>query len=88
MDAKKMSDANLKVAYRAAYNKKEAAHLAWRTETGFGRVAPDLEAAFRSAIAEYEPLLKEWDARFSSEEDDVRAREAIADRYEVNWSED
>lgn len=84
----KMSDANLRAAYQAAYNKKEAAHLAWRTETGFGRVAPDLEAAFRSACAEYEPLLKERHARFSSDEDDVRAREAIADRYEVNWSEE
>lgn len=88
MDAKKMSDANLQAAYWSAYKKKEAAHLAWRTETGFGRVAPNLEAAFWAACAEYEPLLYEWDARFSSEEDDVRAREAIADRYEVNWSEE
>lgn len=84
----KMSDANLRAAYRASYQKKEAAHLAWRTETGFGRVAPDLEAAFRSACSEYEPLLNEWDARFSSEEDDVRAREEIADRYERHYNED
>lgn len=33
MDANRISDANL----RASYQKKEAAHLAWRTETGFPR---------------------------------------------------